>query len=174
MFQVYYYQYIICIFHCVLITQSLVSIHHHIFDSLYPSNSPPCVHYNYIHKSQDMETAYVSFHDDWMKMWHAHTVEYYWTIKRWNIAVYNNMDGSWEYHAKWNKSDRKNARTIWFNSLFLFDSDSSSCDFSSRTEMLLKSAFHNLMKIIHQTQGFWENKIWTHNQPNFFSVRSHT
>ena len=27
--------------------------------------------------------------------------------KRWNAAVFNNMDGSWEYRAKLNKSDRK-------------------------------------------------------------------
>ena len=27
--------------------------------------------------------------------------------KRWNAAICYNMDGSWEYHAKGNKSDRK-------------------------------------------------------------------
>ena len=24
----------------------------------------------------------------------------------WNIAIFNNIDGTWGYYAKWNKSDR--------------------------------------------------------------------
>ena len=27
--------------------------------------------------------------------------------KRWNTAICDKMDGSWDCHAKWNKSDRK-------------------------------------------------------------------
>ena len=27
--------------------------------------------------------------------------------KRWNATICNNMDGPWEYHAEWSKSDRK-------------------------------------------------------------------
>ena len=27
--------------------------------------------------------------------------------KWWTITICNNVDGSWEYHAKWNKSDGK-------------------------------------------------------------------
>ena len=36
----------------------------------------------------------------------THTLEYHLAIKRWNLAMCN-MDGPWEYYAKWNKSDRE-------------------------------------------------------------------
>ena len=35
----------------------------------------------------------------------VYTVEYYSAIKRWNLIICNNMDGPWDYHTKWNKSD---------------------------------------------------------------------
>ena len=35
-------------------------------------------------------------------------MEYYLAIKKkWNLAICNNMDGSREYNAKWNKSVRE-------------------------------------------------------------------
>ena len=33
--------------------------------------------------------------------------EYYSTIKRWDIAIYDNLHGPWAYYAKWSKSDRE-------------------------------------------------------------------
>ena len=27
--------------------------------------------------------------------------------KEWNLAICNNMDGTWWYYAKWNESDRE-------------------------------------------------------------------
>ena len=35
--------------------------------------------------------------------------------KRWNTAICNNMDGSWEHYAKWNVNQKK-LRTIWVHS----------------------------------------------------------
>ena len=40
------------------------------------------------------------------------TVEYYTAIKKWNPAICDNVDGSWEYYAKWNKSEKDKYR--WF------------------------------------------------------------
>ena len=31
-------------------------------------------------------------------------MEYYSAIKRWNLAICDDMDGPWGYYAKWNKS----------------------------------------------------------------------
>ena len=33
-------------------------------------------------------------------------VEYYSAIKKWNHAIFNNMDGSGGCYAKWNKSEK--------------------------------------------------------------------
>ena len=41
-------------------------------------------------------------------MWCIYTMEYYLAIKKWwNFAICDNMDRSWEYYAKWNKSNGK-------------------------------------------------------------------
>ena len=32
--------------------------------------------------------------------------EYYPNVKKWNLAICNNMDGSRGYYAKWNKSEK--------------------------------------------------------------------
>ena len=32
------------------------------------------------------------------------TVEYKLAIERWKLAICDNMDGTWGYYAKWNKS----------------------------------------------------------------------
>ena len=34
-------------------------------------------------------------------------MEYYSAIKKWNTAIYSNVDGSRGYHTKGNKSDRE-------------------------------------------------------------------
>ena len=38
---------------------------------------------------------------------HTHTLEYYTAIKKWNLSIHDNIDGSRGYFAKWNKSDRE-------------------------------------------------------------------
>ena len=39
--------------------------------------------------------------DEWIKkMWYTYTMEYYSAIKKRNIAICDNMDGSREYYAK--------------------------------------------------------------------------
>ena len=48
--------------------------------------------------------------------------------KRWNTALCDNMDGPWEYCAKWNKSEKtKNCTTLfmWYTKLILIDTDNS-------------------------------------------------
>ena len=57
--------------------------------------------------------------DEWIKkMWyththtHTHTEEYYAAIKKWNLAICNDMDGTRGYYAKQNKSIRER-HIIW-------------------------------------------------------------
>ena len=38
--------------------------------------------------------------------------------KRWNAAIGDNMNGSWEYHAKWNKSGRKGQEAYDFTHMW--------------------------------------------------------
>ena len=47
--------------------------------------------------------------DEWIKMmWCMYTMECYTLIKkRWNLAMWDNMDGPIGYYARWNKSDRE-------------------------------------------------------------------
>ena len=77
------------------------------------------VHCSIIHGGQDMETIKVSF-DRWLDKEDAVCI-YYGTLfsheKRWNTAICDNMDGSWEYHAIWNKSDRKSQETYEFTQM---------------------------------------------------------
>ena len=69
----------------------------------------PDVDCSIFHGGQDMETTKVHF-DRWLDK--KDVVHIYNEIslsckKRQNTAICNNMDGSWDYHAKWNKSDIK-------------------------------------------------------------------
>ena len=48
------------------------------------------------------------------KIWHAYTVEYYSSMKKWNLAICDNIDRSWGYYAKWNKTGRE-TNTAWFH-----------------------------------------------------------
>ena len=46
--------------------------------------------------------------DEWIKkMWFIYTIEYYAAIKKWNLAICNNINGSTEYNAKQNKLVRE-------------------------------------------------------------------
>lgn len=45
-----------------------------------------------------------------------YTVEYYLSIKEWNIGVCYKMDGHWKYYAKWNKPVIENH--IIFDSIY--------------------------------------------------------
>ena len=41
-------------------------------------------------------------------MCYIYTMEYYSAVrKKWNTVIYNSIKGPWEYHAKWDKSDRE-------------------------------------------------------------------
>ena len=42
----------------------------------------------------------------WMDKENVDTKEYYSDVKKWNLAICNNMDGSRGYYAKWNKSEK--------------------------------------------------------------------
>lgn len=58
-----------------------------------------------IHPSQEMESTEVSL-NRWMdkEMWHVHTIEYYWAVKKeWNAVICDNMDKTGEQHFKWDK-----------------------------------------------------------------------
>ena len=46
--------------------------------------------------------------DDWIKkVWYIYTKEYYSAIKKWNLAIWDNMDRPWGHYAKRKKSDRE-------------------------------------------------------------------
>lgn len=50
-------------------------------------------------------------------MWSMNTMEYYSAIKkRQNITICDNLDESWEFYAKLNKSNGKGQKPVWFNS----------------------------------------------------------
>ena len=54
--------------------------------------------------------------DEWVKkLWYIYTQ---WTItqpqNKWNLPIYNNMNGPWCYYAKWNKSDRERQILYYF------------------------------------------------------------
>ena len=77
------------------------------------------VHCYIILGGQDMEIIKV-FLDRWLNI--EKVVLVYNIIllshnKKWNAVICDNMDGSWEYHAKWNKSesDRTSQKTLWFH-----------------------------------------------------------
>ena len=51
------------------------------------------------------------------------TMEYHSAIKRWNLAICDNMDGLWGNYAKWNKSGGK-TKTVWFHSYIAYKTES--------------------------------------------------
>ena len=53
------------------------------------------IHCNIIYNSQDMEAIYIY---DGILLSHKNL--------EWNLAIWNNMDGSRGYYPKWNKSER--------------------------------------------------------------------
>ena len=69
----------------------------------------PYIHCSIIHNSQDKETTSVFF-DWWLnKEDVAHTYNGILLSHKTglNVAICSNIDGAWEYHARWNKSGRK-------------------------------------------------------------------
>ena len=62
----------------------------------------PSDHSSTIHNNQDVEAM-----DEWIKMWHIYTMEYYLAIKEGNLTICNSLNGPRGYYAKWNKSDRE-------------------------------------------------------------------
>ena len=72
--------------------------HHHVYCSI-------------IYNNQDIKTALV-FINGWMDkeiVIHTHTYTYnglLFSLKKWNLAMCDNMDGLWEHYTKWNKADR--------------------------------------------------------------------
>ena len=39
-------------------------------------------------------------------MWYIYSMEYYSAVRKDEITAICNMDGTWEYYAKWNKSEK--------------------------------------------------------------------
>ena len=62
----------------------------------------------FIHSGQDMEITEVSFNrlSDKENVVHVYNGILLSHKKRWNIAICDNMDGSWDHHAKQNKSEK--------------------------------------------------------------------
>ena len=61
----------------------------------------PYVHCSVIYNSQDTKQAKRPLIDEWLKMmWYIYTMDYYPAIKKTNVAICENMDGSRGYYAK--------------------------------------------------------------------------
>ena len=45
---------------------------------------------------------------------HVYETEYFSAIKTWNLAIYDNMDGTWKYYVKWSKSDKEKQILYYF------------------------------------------------------------
>ena len=78
------------------------------------------VHCSIIHSGWDMETTWASFRR-WMDK--EDVVHIYNKIllshkKRWNNAIYDNIDGSWEYHARQNMSGVKSQEPCDFTHMW--------------------------------------------------------
>ena len=69
----------------------------------------PNVHYSTIHDGQDRGTIELSFDRrlDKEDVVHTYNEILFGHKTRWNTVICDKMDGSWDYHAKLNKSDRK-------------------------------------------------------------------
>lgn len=87
--------------------------------------------------------------EDWKQVWCIHTMTYHSAV-RWNTATCNTTDGSWEYHAKRGKSDKKGPY-----------------DFTQMWDMKLKATDEQTRKTSSQTQivrwsregrGLWGSK----------------
>ena len=59
------------------------------------------------------ETSMHGLRDAWMKKMCTHTLKCSQSQETWNLASFNNMDGSWGYYAKWNLKKRQ---ILWFHS----------------------------------------------------------
>ena len=58
--------------------------------------------------------------DEWIKMWHVYTMEYYSAIKKErNFAICRDMDGFGGHYAKGNKSDRE--RQILYDITYMWN-----------------------------------------------------
>ena len=66
------------------------------------------IHCSIVYNNQDMEVTWLSPMYEWIKK--MEYVTHIWNIiqpwKEWNIAISNNMDGSWRHYAKWNKLEK--------------------------------------------------------------------
>ena len=45
---------------------------------------------------------------------HVYEMEYFSAIKPWNLAIYDNMDGTWKYYVKWSNSDKEKQILYYF------------------------------------------------------------
>ena len=58
--------------------------------------------------------------DKWInKMWYIQIMEHYTVIKEGNCVIFNNIDGSRQYYAKWDKLDRQ--RWILYNLTYMWN-----------------------------------------------------
>ena len=56
--------------------------------------------------------------DRWIDIVNAlymYTMDYQWAIKKWNLAICDNISGPRGYYAKWNKSDRERQIPNYFS-----------------------------------------------------------
>ena len=65
--------------------------------------------------------------------------------KLWNIVICDSMDGSWEYHTKWNKSDGKGQKPYDFIHMW---------DIKQKATSKI-SDVNNSMVVAREKKGVW-------------------
>ena len=86
--------------------------------------------------------------DDWTKKtWGICTMEYYSVIRKDEIAICNNMHGSWEYHAISEISQVEKVKNIWFQASVGHKAESSK--WTRRTE----THRHRLSMVVTRAKG---------------------
>ena len=72
----------------------------------------PYIHSNTIDNSQDMETAWMSLRNEWMKTWHTHTTGQSSVTENETMPHRSNTNGPGNYHTKQGKPEKDKALPV--------------------------------------------------------------
>ena len=71
--------------------------------------------------------------DEWIKMWHIYTMQYYSALKKeWVNAICNNTNWPRNYHTKWSKSERERQISFYITYLWILKYDTNELTYKNR------------------------------------------